>query len=126
MLSDGKSKIKSAVDKFNEKAKDPEKLNIYEQMIEGRTDFSQILTQATENFAKRKLSKVKDIHELSQAIVLTTMARKADEFEVELEKLGQNTVVGENLVEYFRKDHCIYLTKTMFKYLNLVTDSFNE
>ena len=49
------------------------------------------------------------------------MAAKADEFEVELDNLGQNTVIGEDLLKYFRKDHCIYLTKTMFKYLNLVS-----
>ena len=29
-------------------------------------------------------------------------------------------VIGDSMREYFRKDHCIYLTKTMFKYLRVV------
>ena len=93
---------------------------MYAQLIEGQVDCSQILAQATENLQKRTASKVSDVHELSQAVILTTMAQKADQFDVDLENLGQNTVIGEGLLAYFRKDHCIYLTKAMFKYLNLI------
>ena len=52
--------------------------------------------------------------EQMQAIILTTMASKADKFDSDLDDLGQNTVVGEQLIKYFRQDFCIYLTKTMF------------
>ena len=37
--------------------------------------------------------------------------------------MGQNTVIGSDLMTYFRKDSCVYLTRTMFKYLNSVADS---
>jgi len=42
----------------------------------------------TENLAKKSKQKVENIHELSQAIILTTMATKADELDVDLDKLG--------------------------------------
>ena len=61
----------------------PEKLNMYAQLIEGQVDCSQILAQATENLQKRTASKVADVHELSQAVILTTMAQKADQFDVD-------------------------------------------
>ena len=50
------------------------------------------------------------------------MAAKADEFSVKLDELGQNTVIGESLEEYFRKESCIYLTKPMFQYLRIVLE----
>ena len=31
-----------------------------------------------------------------------------------------NTVIGDDMEKYFRKENCIYLTKTMFKYLRVV------
>ena len=40
--------------------------------------------------------------EQMQAIILTTMASKADKFDSDLDDLGQNTVVGEQLIKYFR------------------------
>ena len=54
------------------------------------------------------------------------MATKADELDGDLDKLGQNTVIGEDMKQYFRKDYCIYLTKTMFKYLNLLSVSLTS
>ena len=54
--------------------KEIEKINIYEQLIEGRPDCSKILEQQTANLAMRKPSKVPDVHEISQSIVLTAMA----------------------------------------------------
>ena len=45
---------------------------------------------------------------------------------MELDNLGQNTVIGEELLKYFRKDHCNFLTKTMFKYLSLVAKSLHS
>lgn len=88
--------------------------------MEGVVDTSKILEKATENLKLRKPSKIKNVHELTQAIILTTMAKKADEFEVDLDELGQNTVIGEDLLKYFRKDDCIFLTKTMFKYVEIL------
>ena len=120
VLKDGKEKISSEIDACSSDLKEIEKINIYEQLIEGRFDCNQILEQHTENLTKRKPSKVKNLHELSQAIVLTTMAQKADQFNIELEELGQNTVIGDDMEKYFRKENCIYLTKTMFKYLRVV------
>ena len=75
---------------------------------------------------KREKSKIGNVHDVTQAIVLTTMAMKADMFDVDLDKQGQNTVIGEDLVTYFRKDHCIYLTKTMFEYLGLLAISLSS
>ena len=60
------------------------------------------------------------MHGLSQAILLTTMAAKSDQLNIELNELGQNMVIGDDKKKYFRRDHCIYLTKTMFKYLRVV------
>ena len=80
------------------------------------------MTQHTANLEKRKATKQRDVHELSQATILTVMAAKADEFSVKLDELGQNTVIGESLEEYFRKESCIYLTKPMFQYLRIVLE----
>ena len=54
------------------------------------------------------------------------MAQKADMFEVELDSMGQNTVIGEDLVTYFRKDHCVYLTKNMFQYLMILATTLSS
>ena len=82
-----------------------------------------MLAQGVSNQAKRELSKIEGVHDASQAIILTTMAMKADKFDVDLDKQGQITVVGEQLMRYFRVDHCIYLTRTMFEYLGLLAKS---
>lgn len=65
VLQSGKDAISSEIDAGAEGSKEPEKLNMYAQLIEGQVDCSQILTQATENLQKRKTSKVADVHELS-------------------------------------------------------------
>jgi len=120
VLKEAKEKMGSEIEEATKEWKEPEKINIYAQLIDGQPDFSQVLTQHTANLAKMGTSKVRELHEVSQAIILTTMAQKADQFDVELDKLGQNTVVGESLTKYFRKDYCIYLTKTMFQNLKTV------
>ena len=48
---------------------------------------------------------------------------KADKFDVDLDKQGQNTVIGDQLMKYFRVNHCIYLTRNMFEYLGLLAKS---
>lgn len=78
VLKEAKDKISSEYEEGTKECKDPEKINIYEQIIHGKADTAHILKQATENFAKRKVSKIKDVHELSQAIILTNMAQQAD------------------------------------------------
>lgn len=50
------------------------------------------------------------------------MSTKAEQIEAKLNELGQSTVVGEALLEYFRNDNCIYLTSSMFKYLRTVME----
>ncbi len=45
---------------------------------------------------------------------------------MDLDNLGQNTVIGEELLKYFRRDHCIYLTKTMFNYMSLLLESLHS
>ena len=74
VLKTGKEKIASEIEKANKDVKAPEKLNIYEQLIEGTADTSSILEKSTENLNLRKKSKIKNVHELTQAIILTTMA----------------------------------------------------
>lgn len=54
------------------------------------------------------------------------MAAKADKFDLELDELGQNTVVGQDLLKYFRQNYCIYLTQTMFEYLSKQAVSLSE
>ena len=47
-------------------------------MIHGRVDSDSMLAQGVSNQAKRELSKIEGVHDASQAIILTTMAMKAD------------------------------------------------
>ena len=54
------------------------------------------------------------------------MGMKADQFEVEMDKQGQNTVVGDQLMKYFRVDHCIYLTRHMFDFLGKLATSLTS
>jgi hypothetical protein len=56
---------------------------------------------------------MKDHTEAVYAIVLTTMAAQAEYVERELDNFGDNMLIAEELVPYFRKDWCIYLTQTM-------------
>ena len=126
ILKSSKEKISEELEAFSKETKGPEKVNVYAQLIAGKVDYSKLLAQAKEAQGKREASKLEDIYELSQAVILTTLAQKADRFDVELDKLGQNTVIGSALFSYFRKDYCIYLTKTMFKYLNLLAVSLCE
>ena len=74
VLKDSKEKLTSEIDASTGETKEIEKINIYEQLIEGRPDFSKILEQQTANLAMRKPSKVPNVHEITQSIVLTTMA----------------------------------------------------
>lgn len=57
------------------------------------------------------------------AIILTTMVAKGEEIDAKLDKLGQNMVVGSELLKYFRHDYCVYLTVTYFKFLELSAKS---
>ena len=88
LLSEAKTKLGSEVDDGQKDWKEPEKIHMYEQLIEGKVSCSQIMSQMTENLAKKSKQKVENVHELSQAIILTTMATKADELDVDLDKLG--------------------------------------
>lgn len=103
-----------------------DKISIYKQLIRGKVDIKNILEQHSVNLAKREPVKQEEVHEFSLSTILTTMAAKADEFNVKLEELGQSTVIGEALEEYFRKDSCIYLTEPMFKYLRIVLEDLIE
>ena len=99
-----------------------DKISIYKQLIRGKVDINNILEQHSVNLAKREPVKLEEVHEFSLSTILTTMAARADEFNVKLDELGQSTVIGEALEEYFRKDSCIYLTEPMFKYLRIVLE----
>ena len=66
------------------------------------------------------------MHDLSLAILLTTMSTRAEKIDEKLNELGQSTVIGEALLEYFRNDNCIYLTSSMFKYLRTVMEGLLE
>ena len=126
ILKSSKEKISEELEAFSKETKGPEKVNVYAQLIAGKVGYYKLLAQAKESQGKREVSKLEDIYELSQAVILTTLAQKADRFDVELDKLGQNTVIGSALFSYFRKDYCIYLTKTMFEYLSTVSISLVE
>ena len=81
--------------------KEPEKINIYKNLMQGRCglamceDTMALMKTTQENSEKRTKSKIEDVCDISQAIILTTMGMKADQFEVEMDNEGQNTVVGD-------------------------------
>jgi hypothetical protein len=71
------------------------------------------VTTFEENQKLRKKSELEDLSDAINAIVLTSMATEAEYVERDLDKYGDNMLIGQDLVKYFRKDWCIYLTKTM-------------
>jgi hypothetical protein len=42
------------------------------------------------------------------------MAAKADAVDVEIEELGENKLVGAKMMDYFKKQDAVILTKAMF------------
>ena len=78
MLKSGKERISGEIERSNKKVKEPEKINMYEQLVEGTVNTSMLLEKAVKNLKVRKPTKMKNVHELTQAIILTTMAQNAD------------------------------------------------
>ena len=121
-MIDAKAAVKKCIDKIDEISKKKPKMNFYEQVLQGHFDMSML-----KDFETKEKNELKDKaldtsrSEQMQAIILTTMASKADKFDSDLDDLGQNTVVGEQLIKYFRQDFCIYLTKTMFTQMTNLT-----
>ena len=64
VLKTDKEKISSAIEKCNTDVKAPEKLNIYEQLIEGTSDMSSILQKSIENLKLRQQSKIKSVYDI--------------------------------------------------------------
>ena len=69
--------------------KEPKKINMFSQLIKGKVDCSGILQQSIENLEKRSDSSTEDVYDLTQAIIMTTMAQKAEKFDSsDLDRLG--------------------------------------
>lgn len=80
----------------------------------GKLDCKILTESARENMAKRSKVKLEDIHEITSAIILTSMAAKADVLDNKIENLGQTNVVKDEIFKYFRSDYCVYITSAMF------------
>ena len=54
VLKSGKDKINAELEAFGKETKSPEKINMYEQLITGKINYSKLISQTTENLKKRE------------------------------------------------------------------------
>ena len=114
VLKSCKEKIKQEIEESSKNLIEKPKLNIYAQLMTGKLDCKILTESARYNMAKRSKAKQEDIHEITSAIILTSMAAKADVLDNKIENLGQTNVVKDEIFKYFRSDYCVYITSAMF------------
>ena len=92
----------------------PEPVNFMEQLIQGSISLEPYADIADANLKHNSPTQISDAFEVTQAIILSSMAVKADEVEEEIEELGDNKLIGLKMMNFFKKQNAVYLTKAMF------------
>ena len=75
-----------------------------QQIIEGDVNLNAYADFTDSNLKHVEPTEIcSDVYEVTQSIILSSMAAKADKIELELEELGNNKLLGDQMLQYFKK-----------------------